>query len=44
MSKKTNAIQEDRVAEIKEILTNFDPDKTGVHSCNDLGTCFKTEQ
>ena len=41
MSKKSNAIKEDRVAEIKEILTNFDPDKTGVHSCNDLGTILR---
>lgn len=41
MSKKSQLMKEDKIAEIKEILSNFDPNKTGVYSCSDVGTILR---
>ena len=41
MAKKSALIKDDKIAEIKEILSNFDPNKTEIYSCSDIGTILR---
>jgi len=38
---KQNEFREDKIAEIKEIMSNFDKENAGYYNCSDLGTILR---